>query len=510
MFAKVLSGSLTGLDANIVAVEADLANGLPGLQVVGLPDISVRESKDRIRAAITNAGFKYPAKRITINLSPANTRKEGTHFDLPIAIGILSAYGQINLTNFKQYAFLGELSLDGRIKGIKGALPLVMGLRDRGIKHIVLPSANIDEASVIGHINLYPVKHLKEIVEGLAQDGFCNPYIKTSENVSRNTMPQEDFSEVCGQENIKRALQIAAAASHNVLMIGPPGSGKTMMARRIPGILPKLTYEEMLEVTKIFSVAGELDSKKPVIESRQFRAPHHSISPIALVGGGRQPKPGEVSLAHFGVLFFDELPEFSRHVLELLRQPMEDERITIARANSVVTFPAKMMFVAGMNPCPCGYFGDPTHECTCSMSQVHHYMNKISGPLLDRIDLHLELLPVRFRELTQDTPMRTSAQMREEVEAARLIQIDRYKTERISYNSQLTTGLLKKYCRLDRETTELLSEAFEKLSLSARAYAKIVKVARTIADMGQEESILINHVAEAIQYRNLDKKYRGL
>jgi len=510
MFAKVISGSLIGLDSEVITVEVDLANGLPSLQVVGLPDLSVRESKERIRAAISNSGYKFPAKRITVNLSPANTRKEGTQFDLPIAIGILIASGFIKSALSKGFAFIGELSLDGKIRGVKGALPLVMGLRNKGVKKIILPMANAEEASVIDAIRLYPVRNLSEVVNFFMHENGIEPYDGKISEKFVSSYENEDFSEVSGQETIKRALQIAASASHNLLMIGPPGSGKTMMARRIAGILPGLTYEEKLEVTKIYSVAGELNSQKPVISQRQFRAPHHTITQSALAGGGRSPKPGEVSLAHYGVLFFDELPEFNRNILELLRQPMEDEKITIARAGGVITFPSKFMFVASMNPCPCGYYGDATHECSCTMGQIHNYMSKISGPLFDRLDMHLEIFPVQYQELTRDYQRRTSEDMRREVEAARQIQIDRYRHEAISYNSQLTPSLIKKYCSIDLETRNLLESAFERLSLSARAYNKIIKLARSIADMEGTEQIKLKHVAEAIQYRSLDKKYRGI
>lgn len=510
MFAKVISGSLNGLDSEVITVEVDLANGLPSLQVVGLPDLSVRESKERIRAAISNSGYKFPAKRITVNLSPANTRKEGTQFDLPIAIGILAASGIIKLDLCEGYAFIGELSLDGKIRHVKGALPLVMGLRNKGIKGIFLPMANAEEASVIDRVRLYPVRYLSEITEFFMRGIVIEPYESKTIGKFESTLLSEDFAEVSGQEAIKRALQIAASASHNLLMIGPPGSGKTMMARRIAGILPGLTYEEKLEVTKIYSVAGELDSQRPVISQRQFRAPHHTITQTALVGGGRNPKPGEVSLSHYGVLFFDELPEFNRNILELLRQPMEDEKITIARAGGIVTFPSKFMFVASMNPCPCGYYGDATHECTCSMSQVRNYMAKISGPLFDRLDMHLEISPVQYQELTREHSGRTSFDMRKEVESARQIQIDRYQKETISYNSQLTPALIRKYCGIDRETRDLLENAFERLALSARAYNKIIKLARSIADLEGVEGIKLKHVAEAIQYRSLDKKYRGI
>lgn len=527
MYSQVISGTLYGLVSEQVVVEADLSPGLPAFHVVGLPDMTVRESKERIRAAIINSGLRFPSKRITINLAPAGTKKEGTHFDLPIAIGIMSAGGLIEESRTCEYGFLGELSLDGSINRINGALPLVIGLRNQGVGKIIIPLDNAEEASAIDDVSLYPVRNLKEISAFFGGECEIAPY--RSGRVIRQNRSCFDlnFSDVAGQESVKRALQIAAAASHNVLMIGPPGAGKTMMARRMSGILPAMTYEEKLEVTKIYSIAGELSSNRPMITDRPFRAPHHTVSGAALVGGGASPKPGEVSLAHYGVLFLDEMPEFNRYVLEMLRQPLEDERVTISRIKGTTAFPAKFMLLASMNPCPCGYYGDPTHECSCSPIQIRNYLSRISGPLLDRIDMHIEIIPVKYKELADLEasdrtgeapdksahtlyPVRDSEVMRHEVEAARRIQLERYRSEEISYNSQLTPGLMKKYCSLDKETKKLMEAAFHQLSLSARAHHKIIKMGRTIADMEGSEKIEVRHIAEAIQYRSLDKMYRGL
>ncbi|HWQ79319.1 MAG TPA: YifB family Mg chelatase-like AAA ATPase [Anaerovoracaceae bacterium] len=520
MYSQVKSGALYGLASEQVVVETDLSPGLPAFNVVGLPDATVREAKERIRAAIVNSGFKFPAKRITINLVPAGTKKEGTHFDLPIAVGVMIAIDLIRTGRVSGFAFLGELSLDGSVNRINGALPLVIGLRNHGVVKIILPMANAEEASAVDDVVLYPVKNLWEIAAYFDGGYEIKPWQKSRSVPSKPAEQEDDFCDVAGQESVKRALQIAAAASHNVLLIGPPGSGKTMMARRMAGILPAMTYEEKLEVTKIYSIAGELSDHRPMITARPFRSPHHTLSGAALVGGGSNPKPGEVSLAHHGVLFLDELPEYKRYVLEMLRQPLEDERVTISRIRGTVSFPAKFMLLAAMNLCPCGHYSDPTHECTCTPWQIRSYLSKLSGPLLDRIDMHIEIMPVKYRELIdmepsdpdapEPPPVRNSEIMRQEVEAARQIQLERYKNEEISYNSQLTPGLIKKYCMLDRETKRLLETAFHQLSLSARAHHKIIKLGRTIADMEGAERIGVMHIAEAVRYRSLDKMYRGL
>ncbi len=511
MYARVISCSLKGIESEVTIVEVDLSNAIPAFHIVGLPDVEVRESKERVRSAIINTGFRFPSKRITINLSPAHTKKEGTHFDLPMAVGIMSALEYIKGSCVQEYAVIGELSLDGKINGINGALPLIIGLRNQGKKKVILPRSNAAEVSIIDDLVLYPFDHLKEVVDFFKAPDSIKPFEK--KEIVKSIIKEEkkeDFSEVAGQDSVKRALQIAAAGAHNVMMIGPPGAGKTMLARRIPGILPEMSYEEKLEITKIYSVAGKLSEKKTLIAERPFRAPHHTISPVAMVGGGRIPKPGEVSLAHYGVLFLDELPEFNRNVIEMLRQPMEDEVVSISRVNASFTFPSKFIFAASMNPCPCGYYGDPTHECTCSIGQITKYMAKISGPLMDRIDMHIEVFPVKYEALSSDTPFKSSYEMRKEVENARRLQIERYKNDKILYNSQLRPAQVKKYCKLEAKSMLLLESAFKKMSLSARAYNRIIKLSRTIADLNQSEAIKSEHVAEAIQYRSLDKKFRGL
>lgn len=508
MFSIVLSSALHGIDGNIIKVEIDISEGLPTFDIVGLPDSSVKEAKERVRTAIKNSNFNFPIKKITVNLAPANIRKEGSSFDLPIAIGILVCIGVIKLDTLQDTMVIGELSLDGSVRGVSGVLPMVYSAYNKGFKKCIIPYENAQEGAIVNDMEIIGVKSLSEIVEHLSGYKILSrTQIDTNELFSNiNKINDLNFSDVKGQEKVKRALEVAAAGFHNVMMLGSPGSGKTMMAKRIPSILPPLTFEESIEITKIHSVAGLLKSKGTLITKRPFRSPHHTISASALTGGGKIPKPGEISLAHNGVLFLDELPEFHKNVLEVMRQPLEDMEVTISRVNSTITYPSKFMLIASMNPCPCGYYPD-TKRCHCTDKEIKKYLSKISGPLIDRIDICLEVKPVEYEQLSLKRKSESSEDIRKKVIAAQKIQQQRYKNENILFNSQLSSAQIEKYCSLGNEEIEILKIAFDRLNLSARAYHRILKVSRTIADLDASENIKVNHLAEAIQYRSLDRKY---
>ncbi|MDA3837382.1 MAG: YifB family Mg chelatase-like AAA ATPase [Candidatus Delongbacteria bacterium] len=508
MLAKIKSAAVLGLDAFEIEVETHLERGLPGLSLVGLPDPTVKESKDRINAAIKNSNYEFPLKRIIVNLAPADIKKEGSSYDLPIAIAILTASNQIESENMNDYIFLGELALDGGLRPIKGALPIAILGEIKKYKGIILPKENAFEAAVIEGVDILPAENLKQVVDFINGDEIIEPLKINIENLFEEFNKWDiDFHEVKGQYHVKRALEIAAAGGHNLIMIGPPGSGKSMLSKRFATILPNMTLPEALETTKIYSVAGLLPHNKALMATRPFRSPHHSISDAALVGGGRIPKPGEISLAHHGVLFLDELPEFKKNVLEVMRQPLEDREVTIARAASTLKFPASFVMVAAMNPCPCGYYGDPTRDCTCGETKIKSYLSKISGPLLDRIDIHIEVPAVKYEELAQKEEGERSDKIRKRVIIARDIQLKRYSDVDIFSNASMSQRHIKKHCQLDKASEKILKRAIESLSLSARAYNRILKVSRTIADLDGKQNIEISHISEAIQYRSLDRKY---
>ncbi|MTI79896.1 MAG: YifB family Mg chelatase-like AAA ATPase [Firmicutes bacterium] len=512
MLAIVNSIALQGLEGVIVKVEVDVSNGLPGLDLVGLPDAAVRESKERVRAAIKNSGFEFPVKRITVNLAPADIRKEGPVYDLPIAIGILAASEQIDVNKCIEYIFMGELSLDGAIRLVNGSLPAALAAKEQSYTKMVVPASNAGEAALVQGVEVFPASDLTQLVSDLKNRDEMKPQqVDVNKLLSDSAKPIQDFADVKGQLAAKRALEIAAAGGHNVFMIGTPGSGKTMLARRLPGILPDLTFEEAVEATKVHSLAGQLQPNQALITRRPFRSPHHSASAASLIGGGRIPRPGEVSLAHHGVLFMDEILEFRKDVLESLRQPLEDGIVSITRVQSSLTYPARIMLVASANPCPCGYYGDKTKECSCTPNQIQRYLRRLSGPLLDRIDMHIEISRVEFNELENDKPGESSASIKERVENARYIQRQRFSNNiAVACNAQMPASLVRKHCNASQEARSLLRSAFKQLNLSARSHDKILKVARTIADLaGKFKTIEAQHMAEALQYRNLESELFG-
>lgn len=507
MYSKVMSCGLLGIDGFVVEVETDIGSGIPSFDIVGLGDAAVREARERVRSAIKNSGFDFPLRRITINMAPANLKKEGSSFDLAIALGILSSTGVISHLVLQRSLFIGELSLDGDVKPVKGVLPVAVCAVQKEMENLFLPAANAGEASIVKDLRIIAVTSLKEVVSFISGEAETEPYRNTGDDIlSQKVTYDVDFADVKGQQNVKRALEVAASGSHNCIMLGAPGCGKTMLAKRLPTILPAMTFEEALEVTKIHSIAGILPSDTPLVTVRPFRSPHHTISDIGLVGGGAIPKPGELSLAHYGVLFLDELPEFSRKSLEVLRQPLEDGVITISRVNACLTYPARTTLICAANPCKCGKYLDQSGQCACTPRQIQQYLGKLSGPLLDRMDIHIEVAAVKYKELDGGEPGDTSAVIRERVENTRRIQLERYKGMGIYSNSQLKPAMFGKYCRLDAKCGDMLRNAFDRLGMSARAYSRILKVARTIADMDRSDEIRPLHLAESIQYRSLDRK----